>query len=268
MARQVPLASLRIIDLARAMAIEPDVLMLDEMTAALPANLTERVLDVIGRQRGGERSVIFISHRMIEIAAVCDRATVLRRSGLRRPDGRWLSRVDVTDLGGPTPVLGVLRPDLVDLLAGAVGPEDLRLGSPLTDLTAVGADLVVGALRRHDDRRPAIVRVRLAADVPALREAVDECRHRRLGELERGSEVALAHDLASALRLVPAGTTVDAASSTAALKAAKAVPLFLGNGATYSCDGTAHTGLRALCSAQGHIVEYSGKGTWVDKGVF
>ena len=65
MARRVPLASLRIIDLARALAIEPDVLMLDEMTAALPANLTERVLEVIGRQRGGDRSVIFISHRMI-----------------------------------------------------------------------------------------------------------------------------------------------------------------------------------------------------------
>ena len=54
MARGVPLASLRIIDLARALAIEPDVLMLDEMTAALPANLTERVLEVVGRQRGGD----------------------------------------------------------------------------------------------------------------------------------------------------------------------------------------------------------------------
>ena len=55
LARRLPLASLRIIDLARALAIEPDVLMLDEMTAALPANLTERVLEVIGRQRGGDR---------------------------------------------------------------------------------------------------------------------------------------------------------------------------------------------------------------------
>ena len=89
-ARTVPLASLRIIDLARALAIEPDVLMLDEMTAALPANLTERVLEVIGRQRGGERSVIFISHRMIEIAAVCDRATVLR-------EGVTVGVVDVTE---------------------------------------------------------------------------------------------------------------------------------------------------------------------------
>ncbi len=89
MARRVPLASLRIIDLARALAIEPDVLMLDEMTAALPANLTERVIDVVGRQRGGDRSVIFISHRLIEIAAVCDRATVLR-------EGETVGVVDVT----------------------------------------------------------------------------------------------------------------------------------------------------------------------------
>jgi ribose transport system ATP-binding protein len=89
-ARQVPLASLRIIDLARALAIEPDVLLLDEMTAALPANLTERVLEVVHRQRGGKGSIIFISHRMIEIAAVCDRATVLR-------EGATVGVVDVTE---------------------------------------------------------------------------------------------------------------------------------------------------------------------------
>ena len=89
LARRVPLASLRIVDLARALAIEPDVLMLDEMTAALPANLTERVLEVVGRIRGGSRSVIFISHRLIEIAAVCDRATVLR-------EGETVGVVDVS----------------------------------------------------------------------------------------------------------------------------------------------------------------------------
>jgi ribose transport system ATP-binding protein len=77
LARRLPLATLRIVDLARALAIEPDVLLLDEMTAALPANLSERVLEVV-HQRRGDKSVIFISHRMIEIAAICDRATVLR----------------------------------------------------------------------------------------------------------------------------------------------------------------------------------------------
>ena len=38
----MPLAVLRVLDLARALAIEPDVLLLDEMTAALPANLAEK----------------------------------------------------------------------------------------------------------------------------------------------------------------------------------------------------------------------------------
>ena len=90
LARDLPLATLRVIDLARALAIEPDVLLLDEMTAALPADLTERVLEVIGRQRGSDRCIIFISHRLIEIAAVCDRATVLR-------EGETVGVVDVTE---------------------------------------------------------------------------------------------------------------------------------------------------------------------------
>jgi branched-chain amino acid transport system substrate-binding protein len=75
-------------------------------------------------------------------------------------------------------------------------------------------------------------------------------------------------NLASALRTIPAGTTVDAAATTNALRAAKAVPLFLGGGATYSCDGTAFPSLKALCSVQSHVVEYQGKRRWVDKGVF
>ncbi|HLA15550.1 MAG TPA: ATP-binding cassette domain-containing protein, partial [Candidatus Limnocylindrales bacterium] len=107
-ARRLPLASLRIIDLARALAIEPDVLMLDEMTAALPANLTERVLEVVGRQRGGERAIIFISHRMIEIAAVCDRATVLR-------EGETVGVVDVA-AGSEERIVGLMLGQIVDEL--------------------------------------------------------------------------------------------------------------------------------------------------------
>ena len=83
-----PLAVLRIIDLARALAVDPDVLLLDEMTAALPADLAEQVLDVVGRQRETGASVIFISHRLLEIGALCDRATVLR-------DGETVGVVDM-----------------------------------------------------------------------------------------------------------------------------------------------------------------------------
>ena len=78
MIRTLPLASLRIVDLARALALEPDVLLLDELTAALPTDLVDRVLKVVRAQADAGRSVIYVSHRFNEIAAICDRATVLR----------------------------------------------------------------------------------------------------------------------------------------------------------------------------------------------
>jgi ribose transport system ATP-binding protein len=87
-ARRIPLAILRVLDLARALAMEPDVLLLDEMTAALPANLADRVIDVVRRQSQSGRSIIFISHRLLEISALCHRATVLR-------DGETVGVVDM-----------------------------------------------------------------------------------------------------------------------------------------------------------------------------
>ena len=141
-ARDLPLATLRVIDLARALAIEPHVLMLDEMTAALPADLTERVLHVIGNQRGSDRCIIFISHRLIEIAAVCDRATVLR-------EGSTVGVVDVTEgseerivalmLGDSAKNLGTrsgTRSDAAGTSAGATPrlvARDLRVGTRLKD---------------------------------------------------------------------------------------------------------------------------------------
>jgi ribose transport system ATP-binding protein len=109
LARDLPLATLRVIDLARALAIDPAVLLLDEMTAALPADLTEKVLEVVASQRGTDRTIIFISHRLIEIAAVCDRATVLR-------EGETVGVVDVNP-GAEHKIVTLM---LGDAVAGAV----------------------------------------------------------------------------------------------------------------------------------------------------
>ncbi len=129
-ARNLPLAILRILDLARALAIEPDVLLLDEMTAALPADLAEKVLDVIRRQGATGRAVIFISHRFLEISALCDRATVLR-------DGETVGVVDIED--------GV-EERIVELMLGA--PTERRAAQPApTDVSAEAADESTPRLR-------------------------------------------------------------------------------------------------------------------------
>jgi ribose transport system ATP-binding protein len=134
MARDLPLATLRIIDLARALAIEPDVLMLDEMTAALPANLTESVLEVVGGKGGGDSCIIFISHRMTEIAAVCDRATVLR-------EGKTVGVVDVTEGSADRIVelmLGEIVSDITERIAAPATsrPPDAR---PRLEVRGVGS---------------------------------------------------------------------------------------------------------------------------------
>jgi len=147
MARDIPLAVLRVLDLARALAVEPDVLLLDEMTAALPANLAEKVLEVVRRQGDSGRAVIFISHRFVEISALCDRATVLR-------DGQTVGVVDIEP--------GV-EEKIVELMLGAriektkvatraagqaaaaparprLGVRNLRVGTKLNDVSFDLAD--------------------------------------------------------------------------------------------------------------------------------
>ncbi len=78
MASDLPLPTLRMLDLARALARDPQLLLLDEITAALPSDLAEKVFAVMREWRDRGRSVLFITHRLAEVTATCDRATVLR----------------------------------------------------------------------------------------------------------------------------------------------------------------------------------------------
>src|SRR5262245_43082811 len=80
-AGDVPLPMLRLVDLARAIAPEPQLLLLDEITAALPSDLAERVFEVMRIWKEHGRSVLFITHRLKEVIASCDRATILRDGG-------------------------------------------------------------------------------------------------------------------------------------------------------------------------------------------
>src|SRR3954470_5463494 len=68
-AGDVPLPMQRMIDLARATARDPQLLVLDEITAALPSDLAERVFTVMRAWRERGRSVLFITHRLAEVVA-------------------------------------------------------------------------------------------------------------------------------------------------------------------------------------------------------
>ena len=62
----------------RALAMQPTVVMLDEPTASLSGHEADRLMAVLRRLRATGATVIYITHRLAEVTAVCDRATVLR----------------------------------------------------------------------------------------------------------------------------------------------------------------------------------------------
>lgn len=76
--RELPLDTLRIVDLARAVARDPYVLLLDEITAALTADQAQQVFALLAYWKEQGRSAVLITHRLAEVMRVCDRATILR----------------------------------------------------------------------------------------------------------------------------------------------------------------------------------------------
>lgn len=78
-----PIASLsggqrQTVAIARALLLDPKIIMLDEPTAALGVAQTAEVLNLIERVRDRGHGVILISHNMEDVRAVADRIVVLR----------------------------------------------------------------------------------------------------------------------------------------------------------------------------------------------
>jgi len=94
-----PVASLSsaersIVAIARALAVEADVLILDEPTATLPEPDVRRLFDVLHELRSRGMGIVFVTHRLDEVFRIADRVTVLR-------DGKrvWTGPIGSTDPG-------------------------------------------------------------------------------------------------------------------------------------------------------------------------
>jgi ribose transport system ATP-binding protein len=145
----LPLATLRMIDLARALSFDPQLLLLDEITAALPSDLAERVFVEVRRLRDRGGSVLFISHRLAEVTLMCDRATVLRDGravGTLTPSQGAEGKIVELMLGESQEKIAEEVEAAADTGATDEGPPALSLrGLQLSDASPEGVDLDVRA---------------------------------------------------------------------------------------------------------------------------
>lgn len=66
------------VEIIRCLMTDPKLLILDEPTSVLPPQAVEKLFDTLRRLRDRGVSILFISHKLEEIRAICDRATILR----------------------------------------------------------------------------------------------------------------------------------------------------------------------------------------------
>ncbi|MEN3338485.1 MAG: rhamnose transport system ATP-binding protein, partial [Acidobacteriota bacterium] len=74
----------QVVEIAKAIGADARILIMDEPTASLSAREVEQLFSVIARLRQEGAGILYISHRLEEIAAIADRITVLR-------DGRTIA---------------------------------------------------------------------------------------------------------------------------------------------------------------------------------
>jgi ribose transport system ATP-binding protein len=76
--KDLPLSRRQMVEIAKALARKPRILILDEATSALTAADVTRIYAVLKRLRADGLALVYISHRMHEIAELADECTVFR----------------------------------------------------------------------------------------------------------------------------------------------------------------------------------------------
>jgi rhamnose transport system ATP-binding protein len=128
-ARGLSIADQQMVEIAKALSLRARVLIMDEPTAALTPSEVSRLFAVANALRAGGAAVLFISHRLEEVFALCQRVTTLR-------DGRLVAT---------EPVAGSTPDDLVRRMVG----RDLDTLYPKTEAAIGEVALRVDRLTRE-----------------------------------------------------------------------------------------------------------------------
>lgn len=130
--RKLTTAQQQLVEIAKALALDARIIVMDEPTAALTAHETARLFEIIRDLRSSGMGIIFVSHRLDEIFTIADRVTILR-------DG---ANVDQRPIGQIT------RGELIERMVGRELKDEfprrsVELGPPRLEVTGLRRGLAV-----------------------------------------------------------------------------------------------------------------------------
>ena len=115
--RDLPVARLQMVEIARALSFDSKILVMDEPTAPLTTTETEALFSLIRDFITPETGLIYISHRMPEIEEITDRVSVLR-------DGQYIGTATTKE---------VEMREIISMMVGREVSSDAR---PRTEVTS------------------------------------------------------------------------------------------------------------------------------------
>ncbi|OBZ95596.1 D-ribose transporter ATP-binding protein [Pararhizobium polonicum] len=119
----------QMVEIARALAVDARIIVMDEPTTSLTSRETDRLFDVIGALKQQGIAVIYISHRMEEIYRLADRVSVLR-------DGNFVGTLTRSALSADSLISMMVGRDLASFYKKAHGGS--RRGDMLMSVRNMG----------------------------------------------------------------------------------------------------------------------------------
>jgi rhamnose transport system ATP-binding protein len=115
-ARGLSIADQQVVEIGKALSVNANVIVMDEPTAALSAAEVDRLFEVIRTLKGQHAAVLFISHRLEEVFAICQTVTVMR-------DGRHVLSSDLAGLTANDLVRAMVGRELAERPPEAAGAK-------------------------------------------------------------------------------------------------------------------------------------------------
>lgn len=120
---KLSIAQMQLVEIARAVSYDSDIIIMDEPTSALTDAEVDRLYAIIRDLKARGKSVIFISHKLEEVLSVCDTITVLR-------DGKYIDTLETAEVN---------KEQLISLMVGRemsnIFPkEDVPIGDVLLEV--------------------------------------------------------------------------------------------------------------------------------------